>query len=60
MNEINILMQLDHPNIIQLLEVFQNQQYIFIVMDYHSKGDLIQMLKKEGRFSEQYAKSIFS
>jgi serine/threonine protein kinase len=33
-NEIDILLKLKHENIVQLLEVFQNQKYIFLVMEY--------------------------
>ena len=32
--EVNNLIQLDHPNIIKLLEVYQNEQYIFLVQEY--------------------------
>lgn len=48
-----------HPNIIQIYEVFENSKYFFFVMEYASGGDLLQKMKKEGRLTEKYARSIF-
>jgi serine/threonine protein kinase len=40
MNEINILRELDHPNIIQLFEVFKKRRKMWIVMELCTGGDL--------------------
>jgi 5'-AMP-activated protein kinase catalytic alpha subunit len=48
-----------HPNIIQIYEVFENTKYFFFVMEYASGGDLLQKMKKEGKLTENYARSIF-
>jgi len=32
-DEVNNLISLDHPNIIKLLEVYQNEQYLFLVQE---------------------------
>jgi len=32
-NELNILKQLDHPNIIKLFEVYENDDWIFFVTE---------------------------
>ena len=34
MEEIQILKSLDHPNIIKYIESFENEEYIFIIMEY--------------------------
>jgi serine/threonine protein kinase len=39
-NEINLLMQLDHPNIVTPLELFERKRQMFFVMDFCSGGDL--------------------
>jgi len=39
-NEINILSDLDHPNIVQLFEVFKNKRKFWIVQELCSGGDL--------------------
>lgn len=45
--EIEILKICQHPNICRLLDVFENQDYIYIVMEYLKGGDLFNYL--EGR-----------
>ena len=39
------------------MEVFENQKYIFLVMEY-VEWDLLRKLKKEGKMSEEVAKGI--
>jgi hypothetical protein len=48
-NEITILKNINHPNIIRLLEVFSNHKYIFLVMEYAPQGDLLKYVKKKGK-----------
>jgi serine/threonine protein kinase len=40
-------MFLGHPNIIKILEVFENENYICFVMEYAPNGDLLGYLKKK-------------
>jgi serine/threonine protein kinase len=50
-----------HPNIIRLLDHFENSEYIFIVMEYISGGTLTQFLKKRYfNFSESQAANIIN
>ena len=44
--EIEILKICQHPSIIRLLDVFENQDYIYIVMEYLKGGDLFNYLEK--------------
>ena len=39
--EIDILKVSQHPNIIKLYDVFENENYIYIIMEYCSGGDLL-------------------
>lgn len=39
-NEIDILRDLDHPNIVKAYEVYESKSNIYIVMEYCSGGDL--------------------
>ena len=59
--EIQLLRRLDHPNIVKLLEVFETETTIYIVMEHMDKGDLYTLLKsqKKGRLSEPQAKPLF-
>jgi len=44
--EIEILKMCQHPHIIRLLDIFENQDYIYIVMENLSGGDLFSYLEK--------------
>jgi len=48
-----------HKNIIRLLEVFENKQHIFFVMEYAEGGDLLQLIKKVRKMSERATKPLF-
>ena len=53
-SEIDIMKLCHHPNIIKLLDHFENSEYIFIVMEYIEGGTLNQFLKKKNfNFSER-------
>eukprot|EP01084_Bolivina_argentea_P026346 48986_1 len=39
-NEIEVMRSLDHDNIVQLHEVYEDRNYIYLVMDYLSGGEL--------------------
>lgn len=51
--EIRILFSLDHPNIIRLIEVFEDDKYVHLVTEYCSGGELLDHLMTFGRYSEQ-------
>jgi len=60
-SEIDIMKLCHHPNIIRLLDHFENSEYIFIVMEYISGGTLTQFLKKRYfNFSESQAANIIN
>ena len=42
-NEISILEQLDHPNIVRLYEVMESPKKLYIVLE-HAKGDKIEAI----------------
>ena len=44
--EIEILKICQHPNIIHLYEVFENENYFYIIMEYCEGGDLFSYLEK--------------
>lgn len=44
--EVEILKICQHPHIIRLLDVFENSEYIYIVMEYLSGGPLLQYFKE--------------
>jgi serine/threonine protein kinase len=57
--EIEILKMCQHPFIIRLLDIFENQDYIYIVMENLQGGDLFTYLeKRDFEISEKRAKAL--
>jgi calcium-dependent protein kinase len=55
MNEAGLYLSLDHPHIAKLEQVYESRKEIHFVMEHLSGGELLQRLKKHGRFSEPQA-----
>ena len=45
-NEISILLDIDHPNIIKLFEVKKTEKFIYIITEYCNGGNLQSFLDK--------------
>ena len=58
--EIRILFGLDHPNIIRLIEVFEDEKYVHLVTEYCSGGELLDHLLAMGRYSEHETARLIS
>jgi len=57
--EIDIMKLCRHPNVVRLLDHFENSEFIFIVMEYLSGGDLGNHLQvKNFQFTEKRAAEI--
>ncbi|VDM14473.1 unnamed protein product [Wuchereria bancrofti] len=57
--EIRIMSALNHPNIIQIFEVFENRDKIILVMEYASGGELYDYVSTFGSLPEPEARRIF-
>lgn len=57
-NEVMILSQIDHPNIVKCREVFEDQEHIYIVLDLLSGGELFQRVVDKRVFTEKDASDI--
>lgn len=57
--EIDIMKLCRHPNIVNLLDHFENSDYIFIVMEYIQGGDLAHYVRKfNGTLTEKKASEL--
>lgn len=43
-NEINIQKKLDHPNIVQLFKIFEDSEFVYLVMEYVKEGNLLKRI----------------
>ena len=57
-NEIEILKNLDHPNIVKIFEFFIEADGYYIITEYCHGGELFQAIKLKGFFSEDKAANI--
>ena len=61
-NEIEILSKMDHPNIIKLFEVFEDNKFFYLINDLCTGGELLDRIvkkRKEIPFTEKEAAIIF-
>lgn len=56
--EVEILANLDHPNIVKLYENYENSRFYHLVMEYCSGGELMERLQKIGHYPENEAVGI--
>lgn len=60
LSEVKILKKLlGHPNVVKLLEVFENKKYVFFVTEYATNGDLLKYAKTHNFVEEHEAKYMF-
>lgn len=58
MNEIHVLSDLDHPNIIRIYEYYESKNSLYVVTEYLDGGELFDKISENNYFSEKYAKNI--
>ena len=56
--EIDLLKSLDHPNIVKYYDFFQEEEYIYLMMEYLEGCTLKQYIKKNENISEDNARII--
>jgi serine/threonine protein kinase len=57
--EVRLLEQLRHPNIVPIVDCFFEGNFIFVVMEYCSGGELFQYLVDHGRMRECECRRVF-
>ena len=57
--EINILKKIRHPTIIQLYDIIETNQQLFLIMEYATKGELFNYIVSKGRLPEHEACKFF-
>lgn len=57
LEETEILKQLDHPNIVKILEIFADFKYYYIVTEYCSGGELLDRVRNLTHYNEKLTAS---
>jgi serine/threonine protein kinase len=57
--ECNLMKKLNHPNITKILEMFDDEKFFLIIMEYINGGNLFSFVKKRRKLSEKIAKFLF-
>ena len=57
-NEVGVLKNLDHPNILKLYEFYQDSRNYYLITEYCSGGELFERIINNGYFSEANAAEI--
>ena len=57
--ETNLMRRLNHPNITKILEMFEDEEYILIIMEYINGGNLFSFVKKRRKLTEKISKFLF-
>lgn len=51
--------ELDHPNVLKLFEFFEDQRYVYLVMELCEGGELFDKILEKGSFNEGMARFYF-
>ena len=57
--ETNLMKKLNHKNVTKILEMFEDDKYILIIMEYINGGNLFSFVKKRRKLSEKISKFLF-
>ncbi|KRZ96675.1 Serine/threonine kinase SAD-1 [Trichinella sp. T8] len=57
--EIAVMKLIDHPYILRLYDVYENQKFLYLILEYVSGGELFDYLVRKGRLPIKEAKKIF-
>ncbi|XP_078040319.1 calcium/calmodulin-dependent protein kinase I isoform X2 [Augochlora pura] len=57
-NEIKVLRRLTHPNIVQLLETFEDKQKVYLIMELVTGGELFDRIVEKGSYTEKDASGL--
>lgn len=59
-NEINVMKRLRHPNVLRLLNLYNNKKYCYIVLQYCDGGEVFNKIIEYTYFSESLSRHVFT
>merc|ERR1740123_1832728 len=58
LQEVEIMLALDHPNIVRLYETFEDSRFVYLILELCSGGELFDRVVADGRLSEKLTAAI--
>ncbi|CAG9325737.1 unnamed protein product [Blepharisma stoltei] len=58
--EIEIHKTLNHPNIIQLIQFFEDEEFVYILLEYAARGSLFHLIRRQRGLPEEKAWKYFT
>jgi serine/threonine-protein kinase RCK2 len=58
LKEVQIMRQLDHPNIIKLIDFAESRQYYYIILELAQGGELFHQIVRLTYFSEELSRHV--
>jgi serine/threonine-protein kinase RCK2 len=58
MKEVNIMKQLNHPNVVRLIDFVENENYYYIIQELVSGGEIFNEIVKYTYFSEDLSRHV--
>jgi calcium/calmodulin-dependent protein kinase I len=56
--EVEILRSLDHPNIVKLLDFFEEEKFFYVVLEFLPGGELFERIVKKSFYNEKEARDV--
>jgi len=53
--EVQILSEVDHPNVVKMIEVFDEEEFLYIVLELMTGGELFDRIVEKENYSEKEA-----
>lgn len=60
MKEVHIMRQLEHPNIVQLIDFDESKQHYFIILELAPGGELFHQIVRLTYFSEDLSRHVIT
>lgn len=58
-NEVEMLVRLDHPNIVNIYEVFEEEDCIILILEYMQGGELYDFIGQKDSITEQQVRYFY-
>ncbi|CAI7639291.1 unnamed protein product [Penicillium manginii] len=58
LNEVQIMRNIDHPNIVKLIDFFESHQFCYIILELCTGGELLPQIVRLSYFSEDLSKHV--